>query len=226
MNPASYEYLCINIGINRLGGKVLPFCADGRAFMRQAAAGQLDLTAAAVVVPPPKPTKPKEKGSKGQQQQQQPAAGQQQQQTAQQQTAEQQQEGAAAAAVAAAAAPNGTTSRCFQHLVMNLPVGAVAGFESGQLWGHNRTRGRRGAALWDAATPKRRAAFLSGWLSLLCPSCLFSSAGGGGGVSGRAAGRIQPRAVGWAAAAAGARLHVCKGGGRAGRWVPGRQQGR
>ncbi|PSC73269.1 tRNA (guanine(37)-N1)-methyltransferase 1 [Micractinium conductrix] len=125
LNPASYEYLCINIGINRLGGKVLPFCADGRAFMRQAAAGQLDLTAAAVVVPPPKPTKPKEKGSKGQQQQQQPAAGQQQQQTAQQQTAEQQQEGAAAAAVAAAAAPNGTTSRCFQHLVMNLPAAAV-----------------------------------------------------------------------------------------------------
>ena len=44
LNPASYRYLCTNIKINRLGGSgaggavVLPFCADGRAFMRQAAA--------------------------------------------------------------------------------------------------------------------------------------------------------------------------------------------
>ena len=131
LNPASYRYLCTNIKINRLGGSgaggavVLPFCADGRAFMRQAAAGQLDVAAAAAVVPAPPPRKPKH-----QQQQQTKAAaaegaagagGEEQAAVAveagQQPPSEQQQ--------AAAPPPLSSGSRCFHHVVMNLPASAV-----------------------------------------------------------------------------------------------------
>ena len=136
LNPASFEYLCTNIKLNRVGGKVLPFNMDGRAFMRQAAAGSLDLTAAAAIAPPP-PAKPA-KGGKAKKQQQQQADAEQaqqpqppppQQQPPQQQ---QQQEAHAGAPESAAAAPaaadgNGSSSGSglFQHIVMNLPAAAV-----------------------------------------------------------------------------------------------------
>lgn len=136
LNPASFEYLCTNIKLNRVGGKVLPFNMDGRAFMRQAAAGSLDLTAAAAIVPPP-PAKPAKGGKAKKQQQQQADAEQAQQpqpppppqQPPQQQ---QQQEAHAGAPESAAAAPaaadgNGSSSGSglFQHIVMNLPAAAV-----------------------------------------------------------------------------------------------------
>lgn len=112
LNPASYHYLCANIKLNRLGGKVLPFQADGREFMRQAAAGKLNLVAAAAVVPAPniKPPKP-------QQQQQQPAL------------AVQAREPAAVPGVLSTqqqhpAQPTSASGR-FQHIVMNLPAAAI-----------------------------------------------------------------------------------------------------
>jgi tRNA (guanine37-N1)-methyltransferase len=123
LNPSSYEYLCANIKLNRLGGKVLPFNIDGRAFMRQAAAGHLDVAAAAAVVPPPADAGKKQE----RQQKQQQAAAQHDGQTA----ADDAQPAATAAPMAmpveavqpAAAATSG--SRVFHHIVMNLPAAAV-----------------------------------------------------------------------------------------------------
>ncbi len=135
LNPASFEYLCTNIKLNRVGGKVLPFNMDGRAFMRQAAAGSLDLAAAAAIVPPP-PAKPAKGGKTKKQQQQQADAEQAPQSQPQQQPQpppqQQQQEAHAGAPESAAAAPaaadgNGSSSGSglFQHIVMNLPAAAV-----------------------------------------------------------------------------------------------------
>ncbi|EFN52321.1 hypothetical protein CHLNCDRAFT_139113 [Chlorella variabilis] len=128
LNPASFEYLCTNIRINRLAGKVLPFNADGRDFMRQAAAGRLDVAGAAAVVPA------SAEGGKGRR-------GKQQQQPGQQQQRSQQQPAAAAAAAAPAQSPgaeqgaadagpqqgpaSGSCSGVFHHIVMNLPAAAV-----------------------------------------------------------------------------------------------------
>ncbi|KAL4423839.1 hypothetical protein ABPG75_001140 [Micractinium tetrahymenae] len=133
LNPASYESLCTNIKINRVGGKVLPFNMDGRQFMRQAAAGQLDVAAAAAIVPPAAP-----KAKSGQQQQQPQQNGEEQQQQPQQNGEEQQQQqpaqgqqagpadpqAAQKQQAAAAAAGQGGSCR-FQHIVMNLPAAAV-----------------------------------------------------------------------------------------------------
>lgn len=133
LNPSSFEYLCTNIKLNRVGSKVLPFNMDGRAFMRQAAAGSLDLAAAAALVPPP-PAKPAKGGKDKQQQgQQQQAQSEQQQQgqpladgaaaAAQQQQQQQQPQAAAAAGGSGSSGSSG--SALFQHVVMNLPAAAV-----------------------------------------------------------------------------------------------------
>lgn len=131
LNPASYTYLCTNIKINRVGGKVLPFNMDGRQFMRLAAAGQLDVGAAAAVVPPAGPkSKPgkqqKSQQNREQQQQQeehqqkeQPAEGQPAEPAAAQAPQQQQQQ------TVGAAAPAPGSSGLFQHIVMNLPAAAV-----------------------------------------------------------------------------------------------------
>lgn len=124
LNPSSYEYLCTNIKINRLGGRVLPFNADGRAFMRAAAAGALDVGAAAAVVPPP-PVK-----SKAQAQQAKQQGGKQGKRLPEAQQQEQAATGApeqqpAAAAAAPAAGGSSAGSAPFHHIVMNLPASAV-----------------------------------------------------------------------------------------------------
>jgi len=66
LNPASYEWLCANIGANRVGHAVAPFCVDGRAFIR--AAGGAEALAEgrppAAIVPAPKP-RPPPSGRKG-----------------------------------------------------------------------------------------------------------------------------------------------------------------
>lgn len=128
LNPASFEYLCTNIKLNRAGGKVLPFNMDGRAFMRQAAAGSLDLAAAAALVPPAKPAKGG-KDNKDQKQQPQDSAARGQQQAAAAQQQQQQQDNGAQEMAAATATAAGSTSRgsrsLFQHIVMNLPAAAV-----------------------------------------------------------------------------------------------------
>ena len=128
LNPSSYEYLCANIKLNRLGGKVLPFNIDGRAFMRQAAAGQLDVAAAAAAVPPPADVgKKQQRQQKQQKQQQQQAAAQHDAQAA----TDDAQPSAAAPPVAATAeavqpaAAAASGSRVFHHIVMNLPAAAV-----------------------------------------------------------------------------------------------------
>jgi tRNA (guanine37-N1)-methyltransferase len=109
LNPASYKYLCTNISLNRLAGKVLPFNADGRAFMRQAAAGRLDLAAAETVLPADTKQTKQRKGHQKQQQKQQSAASTS---AAQPETQRQ---------------PVASSShrRVFHHIVMNLPASAV-----------------------------------------------------------------------------------------------------
>lgn len=104
LNPASYKYLCTNISLNRLAGKVLPFNADGRAFMRQAAAGQLDLAAAETVLP----ADTKQSKQRNRQQKQQSAASTL---VAQPDTQH--------------AVPSSSHRRVFHHIVMNLPASAV-----------------------------------------------------------------------------------------------------
>lgn len=151
LNPASYQYLCTNIKVNRVGGKVLPFNMDGRQFMRLAAGGQLDVAAAAAVVPPAapkaKPGQQQKPGQHGEQQQQRqqrqeaqqpPPAGQASAPAGAGQQQQQQEQHAAGTAGAAA-----DGSGRFQHIVMNLPAAAVdfldalMGAFSPELWeGH------------------------------------------------------------------------------------------
>lgn len=109
LNPASYKYLCTNISLNRLAGKVLPFNADGRAFMRQAAAGQLDLEAAETVLLADTKQSKQRKGQQKQQQKQQSAAS-----TSVAQPDTQQHP-----------VPSSSHRRVFHHIVMNLPASAV-----------------------------------------------------------------------------------------------------
>ncbi|KAL4854364.1 tRNA (guanine(37)-N1)-methyltransferase [Chlorella vulgaris] len=109
LNPVSYKYLCTNISLNRLAGKVLPFNADGRAFIRQAAAGQLDLAAAETVLPADTKQSKQRNGQQKQQQKQQSAAS-----TLVAQPDTQQQP------VLSSSHP-----RVFHHIVMNLPASAV-----------------------------------------------------------------------------------------------------
>ena len=41
LNPSSYQYLCTNIRLNKVGTRVHPFNVDGREFIRLAAGGRL-----------------------------------------------------------------------------------------------------------------------------------------------------------------------------------------
>lgn len=135
LNPASHDYLCANIELNRVGARVHAFCMDGRALVRAAAGGTLVLPMPVVPAAPQRLAKRVENGGseggvggtcsqphvQGQQQQhgdqQHEVPGQQQMQ---QQEGQQQQAGEQASPQ-----QQGQLARPFDHAVMNLPASAV-----------------------------------------------------------------------------------------------------
>lgn len=103
LNPDSYKYLVENITLNKLTDRAVPYCMDGREFIRTAAAGKLPVEK----LPPPKIKVKKIKDKE--------AAG------GDGQAAEQQKDTGAAEQQPF----DFSIAPCFDHAVMNLPATAI-----------------------------------------------------------------------------------------------------
>jgi tRNA (guanine37-N1)-methyltransferase len=124
LNPESAKYLALNVQLNRVGARVLPFNMDGRQFVRLL----LATPGGPVEQLPPAPAAAEQAADQQPQQQQLPQQQQQQQADASNQQQQQQPKRKLVAEVPPAVPPGFRPppgGLHFQHAVMNLPASAV-----------------------------------------------------------------------------------------------------